>query len=59
MIINFTVGNYRSFKDKKVLSMEATAIKELNESVIEKEGYRLLPSAVTVSYTHLTLPTKA
>lgn len=46
MIINFTVGNYRSFKDKKVLSMEATAIKELNESVIEKEGYRLLPSAV-------------
>ena len=38
MIINFTVGNYRSFKDKKVLSMEATAIKELNESVIEKEG---------------------
>ena len=40
MIINFTVGNYRSFKDKKVLSMEATAIKELNESVIEKEGYR-------------------
>ena len=51
MIINFTVGNYRSFKDKKVLSMEATAIKELNESVIEKEGYR------PVSYTHLTLPT--
>ncbi|WP_444104597.1 AAA family ATPase [Bacteroides sp.] len=46
MIINFTVGNYRSFKDKKVLSMEATAIKELHESVIEKEGYRLLPSAV-------------
>ena len=46
MIINFTVGNYRSFKDKKVLSMEAAAIKELNESVIEKEGYRLLPSAV-------------
>ena len=37
MIINFTVGNYRSFKDKKVLSMEATAIKELNESVIEKK----------------------
>ena len=35
MIINFTVGNYRSFKDKKVLSMEATAIKELNESVID------------------------
>lgn len=46
MIINFTVGNYRSFKDKKVLSMEATAIKELNESIIERDGYKLLPSAV-------------
>ena len=45
MIINFTVGNYRSFKDKKVLSMEATAIKELNESVIEKEGYMSTLSA--------------
>lgn len=46
MIINFTVGNYRSFKDKKVLSMEATAIKELQESIIERDGYKLLPSAV-------------
>lgn len=46
MIINFTVGNYRSFKDKMVLSMEATAIKELKESVIERNGYKLLPSAV-------------
>lgn len=46
MIINFTVGNYRSFKDKMVLSMEATAIKELKESVIERDGYKLLPSAV-------------
>lgn len=46
MIINFTVGNYRSFKDKKVLSMEATAIKELKESVIKREGHKLLPSAV-------------
>ena len=46
MIINFTVGNYRSFRDKKVLSMEATAIKELNESIIKRDGYKLLPSAV-------------
>lgn len=46
MIINFTVGNYHSFKDKKVLSMEATAIKELNESIIKRDGYKLLPSAV-------------
>lgn len=46
MLINFTVGNYCSFKEKKTLSMEATAIKELKESVIVKEGYKLLPSAV-------------
>lgn len=46
MLINFTVGNYRSFKEKKTLSMEATAIKELKESVIVKDGYKLLPSAV-------------
>jgi Predicted ATPases len=46
MLINFTVGNYRSFKEKKTLSMEATAIKELKESVIEENKYRLLPSAV-------------
>lgn len=46
MLINFTVGNYRSFKEKKTLSMEATAIKELKESVIVKDGYKLLTSAV-------------
>lgn len=45
MLINFTVGNYLSFKDKKTLSMEATAIKELNESVITRDGYKLLPCA--------------
>jgi len=46
MLINFTVGNYRSFKEKCTLSMEATAIKELKESVITKGKYKLLPSAV-------------
>lgn len=46
MLINFTVGNYRSFKEKKTLSMEATAIRELKESLIVKDGYKLLPSAV-------------
>lgn len=45
MIISSTVDNCHSLKDKKVLSAEATAIKELNESVIEKEEYRLLLSA--------------
>ena len=46
MLINFTVGNFRSFKEKRTLSMEATAIKELHETVITKKKYRLLPSAV-------------
>lgn len=46
MLINFTVGNYRSFKEKKTLNMEATAIKELKESVVVKDGYKLLPAAV-------------
>lgn len=46
MIINFSLGNYRSFNDKKVLSMEAAAIKELKEFVIVRDGYKLLPSAV-------------
>lgn len=46
MLINFTVGNYRSFKEKMTLNMEATAIKELKESVVVKDGYKLLPTAV-------------
>ncbi len=46
MLIEFTVGNYLSFKDKKTLSMEATAIKDNPENVIETGKYRLLRSAV-------------
>ncbi len=46
MLINFTFGNFRSFRDEKTLSMEAGSIKELNESVITKDSYRLLPAAV-------------
>lgn len=46
MLINFTVGNYRSFKDQKTLSMEATAITELKNSLIIDGKYKLLPSAV-------------
>ncbi len=46
MLVNFTVSNFRSFKESQTLSMEATAIKELNEYVIPKDKYRLLPSAV-------------
>lgn len=46
MLISFTIGNFLSFKEKKTLSMEATSIQELKESVIKKDGYKLLPSAV-------------
>jgi len=46
MLINFTVGNFRSFKDSKSLSLEATAIKELNEYVKIRGNLKLLPSVV-------------
>jgi|WetSurMetagenome_2_1015567.scaffolds.fasta_scaffold50634_2 uncharacterized protein len=46
MLINFTFQNFRSFRDEKTLSMEAGSIKELKESVIEKDKYRLLPVSV-------------
>jgi uncharacterized protein len=46
MLISFTVGNYRSFKDKVTLSMEATAITEHPDNVyITPDGrYKLLKS---------------
>ncbi len=46
MLIEFTVGNYLSFRERKTLSMEATAIKENPENVVEIGRYRLLKSAV-------------
>jgi uncharacterized protein len=46
MLLEFTVGNYLSFKDKKTLSLEATAIKEFEDNVFNVGGYKLLRSAV-------------
>ena len=46
MLIEFTIGNYLSFKDKKTLSLEATAIKDNPENVIKEGKYNLLRSAV-------------
>ncbi len=46
MLIDFTVENYRSFREQVSLRMEATSIKELRESVITKDDYKLLPVAV-------------
>ena len=45
MLINFSFGNFRSFRDIKSLRMEAGRVKDLTESVIEKDGFRLLPVA--------------
>lgn len=46
MLINFSFGNYCSFRDTKSLQMEAGQIKEHSDSVIERDGFRLLPVAV-------------
>lgn len=45
MLINFSFGNFRSFRDIKSLRMEAGRIEDLPDSVIEKDGFRLLPVA--------------
>lgn len=46
MLLNFTVENYRSFRNAVSLRMEATSIKELRSSIITKDEYKLLPVAV-------------
>ncbi|MBC7774027.1 MAG: ATP-binding protein [Phycisphaerae bacterium] len=47
MLIEFTVGNYRSFKDKKTLRMDAaTSVSEHRENLISEGKHKLLRSAV-------------
>ncbi|MCX2429617.1 AAA family ATPase [Pedobacter sp. GR22-10] len=46
MLIEFTVGNFLSFKEKKTLSLEAAAITEFQHNVVEQAGYKILRSAV-------------
>ena len=46
MLVNFTVKNYRSFKDERTFSMEASSIKEHDESVIKAGNQRLLPLTI-------------
>ncbi|MGS2763790.1 AAA family ATPase [Sinomicrobium sp. M5D2P9] len=47
MIVEFTVGNFLSFKDKKTLSLEATKITEHKRASVFKVGsYELLKSVV-------------
>jgi len=46
MILEFTVGNFLSFKDKKTLTLEAGSIKELKDNVVREGKYKILRSAV-------------
>lgn len=47
MLLEFTVGNFLSFRDKNTLSLSATAIKEFVDSnIIATQRYQLLKSSV-------------
>ncbi len=46
MIIEFTVGNFLSFNEKKTLSLEATNITEYKGSTFKAGKFKLLKSAV-------------
>ncbi|MFA6836751.1 MAG: ATP-binding protein, partial [Fibrobacteraceae bacterium] len=45
MLLSFTVGNFRSFKEKKTLSMKAAPIQEHGEFVREVNDKAILPVA--------------
>ncbi len=47
MLLEFTVANFLSFRDKNTLSLSATAIKEFVESnIISTQRYKLLKSSI-------------
>ncbi len=46
MIIEFTIGNFMSFREKKTLSLEATNITEYKDSTFQIDNYKLLKSVV-------------
>lgn len=46
MLVNFTVKNFRSFKQERTFSMEASSIKEHKDSVVGEGKYKLLPLAI-------------
>ena len=46
MLLEFTIGNYLSFRDKKTLSLEATSITDYPENVISIGEYKILRSIV-------------
>ncbi len=46
MILEFTVGNFLSFNEKRTLSFEAKGISELKSNLINANNHKLLRSAV-------------
>ncbi|MBP5571074.1 MAG: ATP-binding protein, partial [Bacteroidales bacterium] len=44
MLINFAVGNFLSFREKKTLSLEAAPIKDSGSQILEVGKLQLLPS---------------
>lgn len=46
MLLEFTVGNFLSFKEKKTFSLEAGSISEHKENVAKQGKYKVLRSAV-------------
>jgi len=45
MLIDFTLGNYMSFKEKKTISLEATSITEHKENIAKCQNLKILKSA--------------
>lgn len=46
MLFNFTIGNFRSFSERKTLSMEPASISDHPQNIIKKAQYSYLSSAV-------------
>ncbi len=46
MLFNFTIGNFRSFSERKMLSLEPAPISDHKENLIQKATYSFLSSAV-------------
>ena len=46
VVIEFTVGNFLSFYERRTISFEAKKISELKQNVIDSNGYKLLRSLV-------------
>lgn len=46
MLVNFTLKNFRSFRDEKVFDLQSSSIKEHKDSIINKGKYKLLPLSI-------------